>query len=37
MEIPDYQSVMLPLLKEVADRQEHKFRDVIESLSIFFS
>lgn len=36
MAIPDYQSIMLPLLKEVADRQEHKFRDVIESLSIFF-
>lgn len=31
--IPDYQSIMLPLLKLLADRQEHKVRDVIETLS----
>jgi restriction endonuclease Mrr len=41
MPIPDYQSIMLPLLKEVADEKEHKFRDLIEilasTLSIKFS
>lgn len=34
--IPDYQSIMLPLLREVSDRGEHKFRDIIESLAIQF-
>lgn len=34
--IPDYQSLMLPLLKLVSDRQEHKYRDLIESLAIEF-
>jgi restriction system protein len=31
--IPDYQSIMLPLLRHVSDNQEHKFRDIIEELS----
>ncbi len=31
--IPDYQSIMLPLLKLVSDKQEHKFRDIIEELA----
>src|SRR5688572_28810689 len=35
--IPDYQSIMLPLLKSVADGQEHKFRDVIENLAKEFN
>lgn len=34
--IPDYQSLMLPLLKLVSDRQEHKYRDLIESLAVEF-
>lgn len=34
--IPDYQSLMLPLLKHVEDGQEHKYRDLIESLAIEF-
>ncbi len=34
--IPDYQSIMLPLLKTVSDKQEHKFRDIIERLSLQF-
>lgn len=34
--IPDYQSLMLPLLKLVADGQEHKYSDLIESLAIEF-
>jgi len=31
--IPDYQSLMLPLLRLVADRQEHKYKDLIEKLA----
>jgi len=34
--IPDYQSIMLPLLRTISDKQEHKFRDLIESLSNHF-
>jgi restriction system protein len=34
--IPDYQLLMLPLLKLVSDGQEHKYRDLIESLAIEF-
>ncbi len=34
--IPDYQSLMLPLLKLVSDGKEHKYRDLIESLAIEF-
>lgn len=34
--IPDYQSLMLPLLKLVSDGQKHKYRDLIESLAIEF-
>lgn len=31
--IPDYQTLMLPLLKHVSDGQEHKYRDIIEYLA----
>lgn len=34
--IPDYQSLMLPLLKLVSDGNEHKYRDMIESLAVEF-
>ena len=34
--IPDYQSLMLPILKLVSDRQEHKYRDLIEKLAAEF-
>jgi Restriction endonuclease len=34
--IPDYQSLMLPLLKLVSDGQEHKYRTLIESLAVEF-
>ena len=34
--IPDYQSLMLPLLKLVSDKQEHKYRDLIEDLATEF-
>jgi restriction system protein len=34
--IPDYQSLMLPLLKLLADGQEHKYRDLIEKLAVEF-
>ena len=35
--IPDYQTLMLPLLKFVSDGQEHKYRDIIEYLAIEFN
>lgn len=35
--IPDYQSIMLPLLQLVSDNQEHKYRDLIESLASRFN
>ena len=34
--IPDYQTIMLPLLKLTADNEVHKFRDVIENLALHF-
>jgi restriction system protein len=37
MAIPDYQSVMLPLLRFASDRQEHRFRQAIESLAEEFN
>ena len=36
MAIPDYQSLMLPLLKLAADGREHRFRDAIEQLAAEF-
>ena len=33
MTIPDYQTVMLPLLRVGADGQEHSLREAIESLA----
>jgi restriction system protein len=36
MAIPDYQSVLLPLLKAVSDQNEHKYRELIETLAIEF-
>ena len=34
--IPDYQTLMLPLLKSVSDGLEHKYRDIIENLASEF-
>ena len=34
--IPDYQTLMLPLLKLVSDGQEHKYRELIENLAAEF-
>lgn len=34
--IPDYQSLMLPILKLVSDGKEHKYRDLIENLASEF-
>jgi restriction system protein len=34
--IPDYQSLMLPLLKLVVDKQEHKYRELVENLATEF-
>jgi len=36
MPVPDFQSVMLPLLQLVADGQEHTLRETVESLALTF-
>ena len=36
MAIPDYQSIMLPLLRLAADGAVHKYRDAVESLAQHF-
>ena len=33
MSIPDYQACMLPLLEAIADGQEHRLRDVTQSVA----
>jgi len=33
MAIPDFQSIMLPLLKFLADKKEHSLREAIEYLA----
>ncbi|MBM3245557.1 MAG: restriction endonuclease, partial [Candidatus Omnitrophica bacterium] len=33
MAIPDYQSIMLPLLKLAGNQQEHKMKDVTDELA----
>lgn len=35
--IPDYQTLMLPLLKLVSDGKEHKFNDLVQTLSKQFN
>ncbi len=37
MAVPDYQTVMLPLLRLAASAPEHRFRDAVESLAREFS
>ena len=37
MSIPDFESLMLPLLKLVADEQEYAMREIIETLAWEFS
>jgi len=34
--IPDYQSIMLPLLMLVSDKKEYKYRELIENLALEF-
>ncbi len=36
MSIPDYQSIMLPLLKLASDKKEHSMQDAIECLASLF-
>jgi restriction system protein len=36
MAVPDYQSIMLPLLRLAKDGQEHSLREAIESLAVKF-
>ncbi len=35
--IPDFQTIMLPLLKILADKEEHHYRNLIEELSVSFA
>ncbi|WP_210463780.1 restriction endonuclease [Rufibacter roseolus] len=37
MAIPDYQSIMLPLLKLTSDNKEHKTREAVEALATYFN
>ena len=37
MTIPDYQSIMFPLLKYSGDNEEHSLRESIEALAFYFS
>jgi len=37
MPVPDYQTVMLPLLRLAASAPEHRFRDAVEALADEFS
>jgi restriction system protein len=36
MAIPDFQSIMLPLLKLIGDNKEHSLRETVDSLANFF-
>jgi restriction system protein len=36
MAIPDYQTLMLPLLRAIADEKEHSLGEVVESVSDAF-
>ncbi|MBX2967641.1 MAG: restriction endonuclease [Cyclobacteriaceae bacterium] len=36
MMIPDFQTIMLPLLKKLSDKEEHHFRNLIEVLAVEF-
>ena len=36
MTIPDYQTIMLPLLKVIADKKEHSKQEVVNTLANFF-
>jgi restriction system protein len=36
MSIPDFQTIMLPLLQFISDRQEHSLRESIEFLAVHF-
>ena len=37
MAIPDYETIMFPLLKAIQDGKEHRFRDVVQSISNEFN
>jgi restriction system protein len=37
MTIPDFQTIMLPLLQFASDREEHSIHEAVESLAIHFS
>ena len=37
MPIPDFQTIMLPLLRYLGDEKEHSFREVVEHISELFN
>jgi restriction system protein len=37
MTVPDYQTLMLPILRLASDGQEHRFRDAVETLATEFA
>ena len=37
MAIPDYQSLMLPILRFLGDKKEHSFRDTLDALAKEFN
>jgi restriction system protein len=37
MAIPDYQSLMLPLLRSLGDKKEHSFRETLDALAKEFN
>ena len=36
MPIPDFQTIFLPLLKQISDGKEYRYRDLIEILAEHF-
>ena len=36
MPIPDFQTIMLPLLKALSDGNEHKMKDIVGQLTLEF-
>lgn len=36
MPIPDFQTLMLPVLKATSDKKEHRMRDIIDNLATVY-
>lgn len=35
--IPDFQTLMLPLLQQLADRKEHNIKNIVDALAVKFN